>query len=50
MSFMIPSMIAAGLVKAPWRRWFPAIFTGELILDWFINTDWFLYNRSNKTN
>jgi membrane protein DedA with SNARE-associated domain len=31
MSFMIPSMIAAGLVKAPWKRWFPAIFTGELI-------------------
>ena len=31
MSFMIPSMIAAGLVKAPWRRWFPAIFAGELI-------------------
>lgn len=31
MSFVIPSLIAAGLVKAPWRRWFPAIFTGELI-------------------
>jgi len=30
-SFVIPSLIAAGLVKAPWRRWFPAIFTGELI-------------------
>lgn len=31
MSFMIPSLIAAGLVKAPWRRWLPAIFMGELI-------------------
>ena len=30
-SFVIPALIAAGLVKAPWRRWFPAIFTGELI-------------------
>lgn len=30
-SFIIPSLIAAGLVKAPWRRWFPAIFTGEMI-------------------
>ena len=30
-SFVIPSLIAAGLVKAPWRRWFPAIFAGELI-------------------
>ncbi len=30
-SFMIPSLIAAGLVKAPWKRWFPAIFAGEMI-------------------
>ena len=30
-SFMIPSLIAAGLVKAPWKRWFPAIFSGEMI-------------------
>lgn len=30
-SFIIPSLIAAGLVKAPWKRWFPAIFTGEMI-------------------
>jgi membrane protein DedA with SNARE-associated domain len=30
-SFMIPSLIAAGLVKVPWRRWFPALFTGEII-------------------
>jgi membrane protein DedA with SNARE-associated domain len=30
-SFMIPSLIVAGLVKIPWRRWFPALFTGELI-------------------
>ena len=30
-SFVIPSLVAAGLVKAPWRRWFPAIFGGEMI-------------------
>ena len=30
-SFMIPSLIAAGLVKVPWRRWFPVLFAGELI-------------------
>jgi membrane protein DedA with SNARE-associated domain len=30
-SFMIPSLIAAGLVKVPWRRWFPAVFGGEMI-------------------
>lgn len=31
LSLMIPALIAAGLVKAPWKRWFPAIFTGEMI-------------------
>lgn len=31
MSLMIPSLIAAGLVKARWRRWFPAVFGGEMI-------------------
>jgi membrane protein DedA with SNARE-associated domain len=31
MSLMIPSLIAAGLVKARWRRWFPAVFGGEII-------------------
>jgi membrane protein DedA with SNARE-associated domain len=30
-SFMIPSLIAAGLVKVPWRRWFPALFAGEMV-------------------
>jgi membrane protein DedA with SNARE-associated domain len=30
-SFMIPSLIAAGLMKIPWRRWFPAVFGGEMI-------------------
>jgi membrane protein DedA with SNARE-associated domain len=31
LSMIIPSLIAAGLVKAPWRRWFPAVFTGEML-------------------
>jgi membrane protein DedA with SNARE-associated domain len=31
LSMMIPSIIAAGLVKAPWRRWLLAIFTGEML-------------------
>jgi membrane protein DedA with SNARE-associated domain len=31
MSFMIPSLLAAGLVKVPWRRWFPAVFSGEML-------------------
>lgn len=30
-SLVIPSLIAAGLVKAPWRRWFPAVFSAEMI-------------------
>jgi membrane protein DedA with SNARE-associated domain len=31
LSMMIPSLIAAGLVKAPWKSWFPAIFAGEIL-------------------
>jgi membrane protein DedA with SNARE-associated domain len=31
LSLMIPALITAGLVKAPWRRWFPAIFSGEML-------------------
>ncbi len=30
-SFMIPSLLAAGLVKVRWRRWFPSLFAGEMI-------------------
>jgi membrane protein DedA with SNARE-associated domain len=30
-SLVIPSLVAAGLVKAPWRRWFPAVFGAEMI-------------------
>lgn len=35
-SFVIPSLIAAGLVKAPWRKWFPSIFGGEMIWTGFL--------------
>jgi membrane protein DedA with SNARE-associated domain len=31
LSMMIPALLAAGLVKAPWKRWFPAIFAGEML-------------------
>ena len=30
-SFVIPTLIAAGLIKAPWRKWFPAVLTGEIL-------------------
>ncbi len=30
-SFVIPTLIAAGLVKAPWRKWFPPVFIGEML-------------------
>lgn len=30
-SLVIPSLIAAGLVKARWRSWFPAVFGAEMI-------------------
>jgi membrane protein DedA with SNARE-associated domain len=29
--FMIPSLIATGLARIPWKRWFPLVFLGELI-------------------
>jgi membrane protein DedA with SNARE-associated domain len=44
-SFVIPSLIAAGLVKAPWRRWFPALllaetlWTGSLVLIGYYTTE-----------
>jgi membrane protein DedA with SNARE-associated domain len=29
--FMIPSLIAAGLVRLPWKRWFPVLLLGEMV-------------------
>ncbi len=31
MSFMIPTLITAGLSKVPYRKWFPADFAGEML-------------------
>jgi membrane protein DedA with SNARE-associated domain len=28
---MIPALIATGLIKYPWRRWFPFVLAGEVI-------------------
>ena len=28
--FIIPALIAAGLMRVPWRRWFPVILLGEM--------------------
>lgn len=30
-SFSIPTLIAAGLIRAPWRKWFPPVFIGEMM-------------------
>ena len=30
-SLVIPSLIAAGLARVPWRKWFPPIFIGEML-------------------
>lgn len=44
-SFVIPSMIAAGLLRIPWRRWFPALviaeamWTGSLVLIGYYTTE-----------
>lgn len=29
--FMIPSLVAAGLVRLPWKRWFPALLIAETV-------------------
>ncbi len=45
LSFVIPSLIAAGLLRIPWRRWFPALivaetlWTGSLVLIGFYTTE-----------
>lgn len=31
MSFSIPALIAAGVVRVPWRRWFITILLGEIL-------------------
>jgi membrane protein DedA with SNARE-associated domain len=28
---MIPALVATGLIKFPWRRWFPYVFSAEMI-------------------
>ena len=44
-SFVIPSLIAAGLLRIPWRRWFPALvlaetlWTGSLLLIGYYTTE-----------
>lgn len=30
-SFSIPTLIAAGLIRAPWRKWFLPVFVGEMM-------------------
>lgn len=45
LSLVIPSLIAAGLLRIPWRRWFPALivaetlWTGSLVLIGFYTTE-----------
>lgn len=29
LSFVIPALVAAGLARVPWRRWFPVLFIAE---------------------
>jgi len=44
-SFVIPSLIAAGLLRVPWRRWFPSLiiaetlWTGSLVLIGYYTTE-----------
>lgn len=44
-SFVIPSLVTAGLLKIPWRRWFPSfivaetLWTGSLVLIGYYTTE-----------
>jgi membrane protein DedA with SNARE-associated domain len=44
-SFVIPSLIAAGLLRIPWKRWFPyfiiaeTLWTGSLVLIGYYTTE-----------
>ncbi|MCA9974080.1 MAG: VTT domain-containing protein [Anaerolineales bacterium] len=29
--FAVPALVAAGLARVPWRRWFPVVFLGETL-------------------
>jgi membrane protein DedA with SNARE-associated domain len=31
LSFAIPALIAAGMARVPWRRWFTTILAGEML-------------------
>jgi membrane protein DedA with SNARE-associated domain len=30
LSLTIPALVAAGMARVPWRRWFPAVFAAEM--------------------
>ena len=41
-SLMIPTLVAAGLARVPWRRWFPVVFVVEMV--WFALLTWVGYH------
>lgn len=43
-SLMIPTLIAAGLARVPWRRWFPVVFVIELV--WTAMLVWVGYHAT----
>lgn len=32
----VPTLLVAGITKIPWKRWFPVVFTGEVIWTGFL--------------
>ena len=47
-SFVIPSLIAAGLLRIPWRRWFPAAGGCRNHLDGIVDPDRLLHHRGGQ--
>ena len=42
--FVIPLLIATGLAKVPWRRWFPVVFSAEIL--WTGSLVWIGYSAT----
>jgi membrane protein DedA with SNARE-associated domain len=47
-SFSIPALIAAGMARVPWRRWFSVVFIGEMICTGSLVVGGYYFSESLK--
>ncbi len=48
LSFSIPALIAAGLLRVPWKRWFPWFVLAEITVDRIAGADRLLHDTSHR--